>query len=81
VDEGYARLPGAGYETLHPEMAGWDREDYSDINKMAILADVAPYSREYNIEAHEKDFHSREVREKHTSGAKAQCSPAPFRHD
>jgi hypothetical protein len=23
-------------------------EDYPDINKMAILADVAPYSREYN---------------------------------
>ena len=23
-------------------------EDYPDINKLAILADVAPYSREYN---------------------------------
>jgi len=25
-----------------------DPEDYPDINKLAILADVAPYSREYN---------------------------------
>jgi hypothetical protein len=25
-----------------------DAEDYPDIHKMAILADVAPYSREYN---------------------------------
>jgi len=48
VDDGYARLPGAGYEALHPEVEGTNPEDYPDINKMAILADVAPYSREYN---------------------------------
>jgi hypothetical protein len=48
VDDGYARLPGKGYETLHPELEGTNPEDYPDINKMAILADVAPYSREYN---------------------------------
>ena len=47
VDQGYARLPGAGYEALHPELQGLDPEDYPDINKLAILADVAPYSREY----------------------------------
>jgi len=47
VDQGYARLPGAGYEALHPELEGVDPEDYPDINKLAILADVAPYSREY----------------------------------
>ena len=47
VPEGYARLPGAGYEALHPELEGVDPEDYPDIHKMAILADVAPYSREY----------------------------------
>jgi hypothetical protein len=45
VDEGYARLPGAGYEALHPELADVDPEDYPDIHKLAILADVAPYSR------------------------------------
>ena len=48
VPEGYARLPGAGYEALHPELQSLDPEDYPDIHKMAILADVAPYSREYN---------------------------------
>jgi hypothetical protein len=48
VDQGFARLPGKGYEALHPELEGTNPEDYPDINKMAILADVAPYSREYN---------------------------------
>ena len=48
VPEGYARLPGAGYESLHPELQGVNPEDYPDIHKMAILADVAPYSREYH---------------------------------
>jgi hypothetical protein len=42
VDEGYARLPGAGYEALHPELKGLNPEDYPDINKLAILGDVAP---------------------------------------
>jgi hypothetical protein len=28
VDEGYARLPGAGYEALHPELKGLKPEDY-----------------------------------------------------
>jgi hypothetical protein len=48
IDEGYARLPGAGYEALHPEVKGLNPEDYPDIHKMSILADVAPYSREYH---------------------------------
>jgi hypothetical protein len=48
VPEGYARLPGAGYAALHPELKDVNPEDYPDIHKMAILADVAPYSREYN---------------------------------
>jgi hypothetical protein len=48
VDEDYARLPGAGYEALHPELEGLDPEDYPDITKLSILGDVAPYSREYN---------------------------------
>jgi len=48
VDQGFARLPGAGYEAVHPEIAGIAPEDYPDITKLAILADVAPYSREYN---------------------------------
>jgi hypothetical protein len=48
VDQGFARLPGAGYAALHPELKDVNPEDYPDINKMSILADVAPYSREYN---------------------------------
>ena len=48
VDEGFARLPGAGYEALHPELEGVNPEDYPDITKLSILGDVAPYSREYN---------------------------------
>jgi hypothetical protein len=48
VDDGYARLPGAGYGAIHPELKGVDPEDYPDIHKLSILADVAPYSREYN---------------------------------
>ncbi len=47
IDEGYARLPGAGYEALHPEIEGINPEDYPDIDKLRILGDVAPYSREY----------------------------------
>jgi hypothetical protein len=49
IDDGYARLPGAGYEALHPELKGLNPEDYPDIHKLRILSDVAPYSREYNI--------------------------------
>ena len=48
VDQGFARLPGAGYAALHPELEDVNPEDYPDIHQMAILADVAPYSREYN---------------------------------
>jgi len=48
VDQGFARLSGAGYAALHPELKDVDPEDYPDIHKMAILADVAPYSREYH---------------------------------
>jgi hypothetical protein len=47
VDEGYAHLPGKGYEALHPELEGLNPEDYPDIARMRILSDVAPYSREY----------------------------------
>jgi hypothetical protein len=48
IDEGYARLPGAGYAALHPELERLDPEDYPDITKLSILGDVAPYSRQYN---------------------------------
>lgn len=47
ISEGYARLPGAGYEALHPEVKGMYPESYPDIVKLSILGDVAPYSVEY----------------------------------
>jgi hypothetical protein len=42
VDQGFARLPGAGYEAIHQELKRVNPEDYPDIHKLAILADVAP---------------------------------------
>jgi len=51
VDQGYARLPGAGYEAIHPELKGLDPEDYPHIARLRILGDIAPYSREYQREA------------------------------
>jgi hypothetical protein len=47
IPMGYARLPGAGYEALHPELAGVKAEDYPDIEKLRILADVAPWSSKF----------------------------------
>lgn len=41
---GDVRLPGAGFEALHPELSGIDPEDYPDIWKFKILSDVAPYT-------------------------------------
>jgi hypothetical protein len=78
VDEGYARLPGAGYAALHPELKDVDPEDYPDIHKMAILADVAPYSREYNtyrqrVGRHPQDFRSGESEERKKSWKCCAC--------
>ena len=36
IDDGYARLPGAGYEALHPELEGVDPEDYADIHNQVF---------------------------------------------
>lgn len=46
ISNGYARLPGKGYEALNPDVKGLDPEDYPDIHKYKILADIAPQSRE-----------------------------------
>ena len=67
VDQGFARLPGAGYAALHPELEDVNPEDYPDIHKMAILADVAPYSREYNT----RDFHPARQQEPHARAGEA----------
>jgi hypothetical protein len=51
IDEGYARLPGAGYEARHPDLEGLDAEEYPEIEKMRILGDVASYSRRVRTRA------------------------------
>jgi len=45
IPNGFARLPGEGYVALNPELKGIDPEDYPDIHKYKILADIAPGSR------------------------------------
>lgn len=47
VREGYKRLPGAGYSSQYEELEGVNPEDYPDIFKYKILADVAYGSREF----------------------------------
>lgn len=47
IPEGGARLPGDSYTALHPELRGIKPEDYPDIARYKILADIAPYSKEY----------------------------------
>jgi hypothetical protein len=69
VPEGYARLPGPGYAALHPGLEDVDPEDYPDIHKMAILADVAPYSRQYNQVS--SSFRA-------TKPSRARARPKPF---
>lgn len=48
VKLGELRLPGRGFESLHPELKGVDPADYPAIHRLKILSDVAPYSPEYN---------------------------------
>jgi hypothetical protein len=47
VPEGEYRLPGRGYEARYNELEGIHPEEYPLIHRYKILADVAPYSKEY----------------------------------
>ena len=47
VAYGEVRLPGAGYAAIRPELKNVNPENYPDIYKYSILADVAPHSREF----------------------------------
>lgn len=49
VQEGELRLPGRGYEARFPELKGLSPEEYPDIHKYKILADVAPYSDKFKL--------------------------------
>jgi hypothetical protein len=58
VKYGEVRLPGAGYAAIHPELKNVSAENYPDIYKYSILADVAPHSREF-IMLREKMYQQR----------------------
>jgi hypothetical protein len=45
--EGEYRMPGEGYEALHPELKGINPEYYPLLHKLNIMADIAPYSPQY----------------------------------
>lgn len=47
VENGFYRLPGAGYNLLHPELKETDPNKYPEIYKYKILADTAIGSKEY----------------------------------
>jgi hypothetical protein len=47
MEWGDARLPGKGYEALHPEISNTDPEAYPLIHRYMILSDVAPMSAEF----------------------------------
>jgi hypothetical protein len=46
VEMGEARLPGAGYESLHRLHSGIPKV-YDAVDRFLILSDIAPYSKEY----------------------------------
>ncbi len=47
IKEPWARLPGKGLASLNPELEGVDPEHYSDFWRFKVLADVAPWSKEF----------------------------------
>jgi len=47
IPDADVRLPGAGYQAIHPELRGVDPEKYPIAYRYAILADVADWSPEF----------------------------------
>lgn len=47
IPRGDIRLPGPGYAAMHPELKHLEPSEYPDYYRFKILADVAPYSKEY----------------------------------
>ena len=45
VDEGYARLPGKGYEAIHPEVAGIDPDCNAFASSLAAMHPVDESAR------------------------------------
>jgi hypothetical protein len=46
---GEERMPGAGFAALHPELEGVAPRDYPSWARFQILADVAPWSKQFRI--------------------------------
>jgi hypothetical protein len=65
VEFGEARLPGAGYEKLHPEISGMNPEDYPDVFKYDILASIAPLS--YKTKEIQRKLYQRRMENKTTA--------------
>lgn len=57
LPEGEYRLPGKGYATRFKELEGVSPEKYPLIHKYKILADVAPYSKEFRSVRKELEDH------------------------
>lgn len=47
IERGYERMPGEGYAQYYEHLRGVNPEDYSDIDKLRVLADVAYSSNQY----------------------------------
>ena len=48
ISEAEIRMPGSGFAALNPEVEGLDPEDYPLAYRLKILADIAPWSPEYD---------------------------------
>jgi len=66
IAEGEYRLPGRGYEARYAELEGISPEKYPLIHRYKILADVAPYSKEFraarkDLESYQPSDYEREI--------------------
>ncbi len=48
LPHGEFRLPGPGYERIHPELKGIDPNDWPLLARYRVLADIAPYSMKFS---------------------------------
>lgn len=57
IQEGEYRLPGKGYAARYKELEGINPENYPLIHKYKILADIAPYSKQFRDARKELEEH------------------------
>jgi len=67
IKEAEIRLPGPGYEALHPELQGMRPEEYPLAHRLKILGDVAMWSSEYKntLSQSKRDVDRLSDRERH----------------